>query len=224
MNPSLAMTLLNVLLVSNGSAKESYSMYNKVGLLASVTEGGPISSSNDNVPNMSCTQLYDEELFEDDSIQTLDYSSYIDKVNLNEAKALSDTLDQYKIIVTESEREATLTNNSFKQGGVNKKVHRETGTLRADTKVGVEDFARETDLAEYVEDKPELAFYTSFQRIIDTPEGLDTSYTYAEFDIYDKNSVTSTELLDDINFLDRDDALDVALQMIEIAKIMYNVN
>ena len=171
---------------------------------------------------MSCTQLFDEELFDDDTIQALDYSSYIDKVDFDEAKALSDTLDQYKIIVTEAEREEKLTNDSFKQGGVNKKVHRETGTLRADTEVGVEDFARETELAEYAEDKPELAFYTSFQRIIDTPEGLDTQYTYAEFDIYNKNNVASTELVGNILFLDRDDALDIALQMIEVANVMYS--
>ncbi|MFY2506868.1 hypothetical protein ACN3E9_00735 [Vibrio pectenicida] len=177
---------------------------------------------NKSIDNTSCAiSIIDDGVFKsNDMISICSKSVCTSKVDFEEPVELSDTLDKFKIVVTSSEREAELTNNSFKQGGVNKKVHRETGTLRADTQVGIEDFARETALTDYAKDKPELKYYTSFQRIIDTPEGLDTSYTYAEFDIYDKNSVTSTELLDDINFLDRD----VALQMIEIAKIMYNVN
>lgn len=152
-----------------------------------------------------------------------DFSLCPDRTGWIHSVTYSDNLDELVVHIDSKERDATLTDAAFKSGGVNKKVDRTTGTLRADTKIGREDFERETALAAYSEGKPELIFFTSYQRKIDAPKRVDKKYTYAEFDIFEKNAVSSEELLDIVYFLDResDDALNIALQLIEAAKVMY---
>ena len=152
-----------------------------------------------------------------------DFSLCPDNTGWIQSATYSDSLEVHAIHIDPKNRDAILTDASFKSGGVNKKVDRTTGTLRADTDIGREDFERETALAIYSEGKPELTFFTSYQRKIDTPKRVDKKYTYAEFDIFEKNAVSSEELLDIVYFLDResDDALNIALQLIEATKVMY---
>ncbi|MFW7526608.1 hypothetical protein ACODM8_21120 [Vibrio ostreicida] len=131
------------------------------------------------------------------------------------------TINHYKVVPDPKERDR-LTDQSFTLGGVNKKVNPATGTLRADTQVGREDFIRENALAHYASNKPDLNYYISTQRTIEPPKGVDPSYTYAEFDVFDKSQVISQELLGAIHDLSRHEAQNVALQLLEISKVMYN--
>lgn len=129
------------------------------------------------------------------------------------------SIDHYKIDTSDAiER---LSDGSFSGGGVNKKFNAETGVLRAETPVGVEDFDREHRVTEHQKDYPELGSYVSTQRKIDCPRNLSDKYAYAVVDVFDKTHVESAEMDNCLDSLNRDQAKMLLVQLVDMARVLY---
>lgn len=115
----------------------------------------------------------------------------------------------------------SVEDKDFAGGGVNKKFHPATGLLRADTATGTEDFDREQALAEYAQDRHELASYISTQKKIACPAKLNPQRSYAIVDVYDKQHVASTEMDRCLEKLSREQAKSLLPQMLDMLKVLY---
>ena len=114
---------------------------------------------------------------------------------------------------------------NFQAGGVNKKFDAETGLLRSDSKVGDEDFDRESELNTYAASRPELAGYISTQKKLSDGEkttlGLDPSHQYARVKIYEGDHVKSNEMDKCLHQLSRDQAKSLLPQIVDMARVLY---
>lgn len=136
------------------------------------------------------------------------------------------TIEEHQIKPEKRAQEmAEVRDQSFKDGGVNKKFHEKSGLLRADTEIGRADFERELKLAQYAEDRPELASYISTQRKITDHDkvlpNLNPKHDYAVVDIYDKDHVASAEMDRCLNTLTRDQAKSLLPQFVDLARVLY---
>lgn len=133
------------------------------------------------------------------------------------------TISQYQLDTREAV--AQVVDENFKGGGVNKKFDAGSGLLRADTRIGEEDFERELVLAEYAKDRPELASYISTQMMVTDPGALhpdlSKEHVYAVVDIYDPKHVASTEMDNCVATLSRKQAGSLLPQLVDMTRVLY---
>jgi hypothetical protein len=120
---------------------------------------------------------------------------------------------------------AQVRDADFSGGGVNKKFHAQSGLLRAENQTGTQDFERELALAEYAQDRPELASYISTQKKITDPRclhpELSSAHAYAVVDVYDAKHVSSHEMDQCIDALSREQARSLLPQLVDMARVLY---
>jgi len=138
-------------------------------------------------------------------------------------RAQMTTIDQHRLDTRE--RVAQVQDADFCGGGVNKKFHAASGLLRAENQTGTDDFDRELALAEYAEDRPELASYISTQKKVVDPSALhpalSPAHAYAMVDIYDAEHVESHEMDHCLDHLSREQAKSLLPQLVDLARVLY---
>jgi hypothetical protein len=114
-------------------------------------------------------------------------------------------------------------------GGKHKRFDPASGVLRAQDHTGAEDFKKELEVDRLAQSSPELARYVSTQRVLNASEmreqlpGIQSDRPHAVVRLYDPAHVHSGELDARIDKLGSAQAQAVAMQVVDMARVFFNV-